>query len=120
MKPCVLRIGLAALLTVGIGLAWWARHTLTTEAIVAWVEALGVWGPLVFVGLYGLAPALFVPGSVLTLAGGGPLWPDYRCAVEPGWGRHGGNRGVSPRPLRGGRLGRAPAGETLASDQGRG
>jgi uncharacterized membrane protein YdjX (TVP38/TMEM64 family) len=44
--------------------------------VVAWVEGLGVWGPLVFVGVYGLAPALFLPGAVLTLAGGalfGPL-----------------------------------------------
>jgi uncharacterized membrane protein YdjX (TVP38/TMEM64 family) len=76
MKSRVLRLGLLALLAVGMGLVWQSRATLTTEAIVAWVEGLGVWGPLVFVCLYGLAPALFVPGSVLTLAGGalfGPL-----------------------------------------------
>jgi uncharacterized membrane protein YdjX (TVP38/TMEM64 family) len=76
MNPRALRTGLVVLLTVGIGLVWWCRDTLTTEAIVAWVEGLGVWGPLVFMGIYGLAPALFVPGAVLTLAGGalfGPL-----------------------------------------------
>jgi uncharacterized membrane protein YdjX (TVP38/TMEM64 family) len=76
MKLWVLRIGLGVLLAVGIGLAWWSRDQWTAEAIVAWVEGLGVWGPLVFVGVYGLAPALFVPGAVLTLAGGalfGPL-----------------------------------------------
>jgi uncharacterized membrane protein YdjX (TVP38/TMEM64 family) len=76
MKPHVLRIGLVVLLAVGIGLAWWSRDQWTAEAIVAWVEGLGVWGPLVFVGVYSLAPALFVPGAVLTLAGGalfGPL-----------------------------------------------
>ena len=70
MKPHVLRIGLGVLLAVGIGLAWWSRDQWTTEAIVAWVEGLGVWGPLVFVGVYGLAPALFFPGAVLTIAGG--------------------------------------------------
>ncbi len=76
MKARALRIGLVGLLAVGIGLAWWSRNTWTAEAIVAWVEGLGVWGPLVFVGIYGLAPALCVPGAVLTLAGGalfGPL-----------------------------------------------
>ena len=76
MKPHVLRIGLVVLLVVSSGLAWWFRDQWTTETIVAWVEGLGVWGPLVFVGVYGLAPALFVPGAVLTLAGGalfGPL-----------------------------------------------
>src|SRR5262245_3795482 len=72
----VLRMGLVGLLAVSIGLAWWCRDQWTTEAIVAWVERLGVWGPLVFLGVYGLAPALFFPGAVLTLAGGalfGPL-----------------------------------------------
>jgi uncharacterized membrane protein YdjX (TVP38/TMEM64 family) len=76
MNPPVLRLSLVVLLTVGIGLAWWYRDTLTAEAIVPWVEGLGIWGPLVFMGIYGLAPALFVPGAVLTLAGGalfGPL-----------------------------------------------
>jgi uncharacterized membrane protein YdjX (TVP38/TMEM64 family) len=76
MKARVLRIGLVGLLAVGIGLAWWCRDQWTAEAIVAWMEGLGVWGPLVFVGVYCLAPALFVPGAALTLAGGalfGPL-----------------------------------------------
>jgi uncharacterized membrane protein YdjX (TVP38/TMEM64 family) len=76
MKPRVLRIGLGVLLAVGIGLAWWCRDQWTAEAIAAWVEGLGAWGPLVFVGVYCLAPALFFPGAVLTLAGGalfGPL-----------------------------------------------
>jgi uncharacterized membrane protein YdjX (TVP38/TMEM64 family) len=76
MKPRVLRLSLVVLLMVGIGLAWWYRDKLTSAALVAWVEGLGVWGALVFVSVYCLAPALFVPGSVLTLAGGvlfGPL-----------------------------------------------
>src|SRR6185295_17326563 len=76
MSQRVLRISLVVLLASGIGLAWWCRDTVTPAAVVAWVEGLGVWGPLVFVGIYGLAPALCVPGAVLTLAGGalfGPL-----------------------------------------------
>jgi uncharacterized membrane protein YdjX (TVP38/TMEM64 family) len=75
MKPHVLRIGLVGLLTVGIGLAWWSRDTLTTETIVTWVAGLGIWGPLVFVAIYSLAPVLFVPGSVLTLASGALFGP---------------------------------------------
>ena len=46
--------------TVGGELPGWAR----------WVESLGPWGPLVFILLYILAVVLFVPGSILTLAGG--------------------------------------------------
>ena len=36
----------------------------------AWVEGLGVWGPIVFVAGYVLAVVAFVPGSLLTLAAG--------------------------------------------------
>ena len=76
MSQRVLRISLVVLLAGGIGMAWWSRDRVTPAAVGAWVEGLGVWGPLVFVGVYSLAPALFFPGAVLTLAGGalfGPL-----------------------------------------------
>ncbi len=36
----------------------------------AWVETLGVWGPVAFVAGYALATVAFVPGSLLTLAAG--------------------------------------------------
>lgn len=36
----------------------------------AWVESLGVLGPVVFVAGYALAVVLFIPGSILTLAAG--------------------------------------------------
>jgi uncharacterized membrane protein YdjX (TVP38/TMEM64 family) len=36
----------------------------------AWVEGLGVWGPIVFIAGYALATVAFVPGFVLTLAAG--------------------------------------------------
>ena len=35
-----------------------------------WVESLGVWGPIVFIGGYALATVLAIPGSLLTMAGG--------------------------------------------------
>jgi uncharacterized membrane protein YdjX (TVP38/TMEM64 family) len=35
-----------------------------------WVESLGVWGPVVFILGYVMAVVAFVPGSVMTLAGG--------------------------------------------------
>ena len=50
-------------------------------AFTAWVDGLGVLGPLVFVVGYVVATVAFVPGSLLTLAGGaifglaqGTLW----------------------------------------------
>lgn len=39
-------------------------------AAVSWVQSLGAWGPVAFIVLYILAILLFVPGSILTLAGG--------------------------------------------------
>lgn len=39
-------------------------------AVAAWVEGLGYWGPAVFILVYVAATVLFVPGSLLTLAGG--------------------------------------------------
>jgi uncharacterized membrane protein YdjX (TVP38/TMEM64 family) len=40
------------------------------QAFAAWVEGLGVWGPLVFVAGYAVAVIAFVPASLLTLAAG--------------------------------------------------
>jgi uncharacterized membrane protein YdjX (TVP38/TMEM64 family) len=39
-------------------------------AAVAWIDSLGFWGPLIFVLLYAAATVLFVPGALLTVAGG--------------------------------------------------
>ena len=39
-------------------------------AFAAWVQSLGVWGPLAFVLGYGIAAVLLVPAVLLTLAGG--------------------------------------------------
>lgn len=38
--------------------------------VAEWVDGLGVWGPLAFVGIYAAAAVAFVPGSLLTLAAG--------------------------------------------------
>jgi len=38
--------------------------------VAAWVDTLGVWGPFAFIAIYALAVIGFVPGALLTLAGG--------------------------------------------------
>ena len=68
-------LGLALVATVGVGLALRARFD--APALHAWVEAAGAAGPLLFMALYAMATVLFLPGAVITLAGGalfGPLW----------------------------------------------
>jgi len=64
-------------LLVLIGLAYWQRSHLRIELLVEQIRALGPWGPAAYIILYLIAPPLFIPGSVITLAGGalfGPLW----------------------------------------------
>jgi uncharacterized membrane protein YdjX (TVP38/TMEM64 family) len=60
-------------------IAWLAfnRQLLQPAALEQELGRLGRWSPVLFVLLYSLATVLFVPGSILTLAGGalfGPLW----------------------------------------------
>ena len=56
------------------------RNYLSAEGLAAlqvWIEAKGVWAPLVFGLIYAGAVIFALPGSILTIAGGllfGPLW----------------------------------------------
>jgi len=68
----VLFLGLAAAVTLAI----MYREQLDGVALEAWVRDTGPVAPLLFILIYALAAVLFLPGSVLTLAGGalfGPL-----------------------------------------------
>ena len=68
-------LGLALLAAIGFALTF--REHLDAAALEAWVQAAGVAGPLLFMTLYAAATVLFLPGSILTLAGGalfGPVW----------------------------------------------
>jgi len=62
----ILLIGAALALLIMVG-----RQVGTyLPQFVAWVDSLGVWGPVVFVAGYVIAAVAFVPGSILTLAAG--------------------------------------------------
>jgi uncharacterized membrane protein YdjX (TVP38/TMEM64 family)/rhodanese-related sulfurtransferase len=77
MNKTVLRILLGVVLLAAVGAAVALREHFDAAALQAWVEGAGAAGPLVFMALYALATVLFLPGSVLTLAGGalfGPVW----------------------------------------------
>jgi len=70
-----LLLGLALLTAIAAAIAW--REHFDANALQAWVEGAGAAGPLLFIAVYALATVLFLPGSVITLAGGalfGPLW----------------------------------------------
>lgn len=51
---------------------------------INWVGQLGLWGPILFIGIYILAAVLFFPGSVLTLGAGavfGVVWDSVYVSI---------------------------------------
>ena len=77
MNKALLRALALLVLAGAIALAFTYRDHIDVAALQAWVEEAGAAAPLLFVALYALATVLFLPGSVLTLAGGalfGPTW----------------------------------------------
>ncbi len=77
MNKNLLRIILGLILLAAVATAIVQRDQFDAAALQTWVEGAGVAGPLMFMLIYTLATVLFLPGSVLTLAGGalfGPLW----------------------------------------------
>lgn len=50
---------------------------LEEERLRVWIASFGIWGPVVYIVVYSIAPSLMVPGLPLTVVGGilfGPLW----------------------------------------------
>ena len=60
----LLLVAVAALVALGRGAADWI------PAFSAWVDRLGIWGPVAFVAGYAIACVLFIPATLLTLAAG--------------------------------------------------
>ncbi len=69
-------IAFAALLGA-VALALLNRDRFDAAALELWMASAGGFAPLLFMLIYAVATVLFLPGSVLTLAGGalfGPVW----------------------------------------------
>ncbi len=77
MNKNVVRWFLGLAMASVIGLAVAVRDRFDVAALQTWVESAGSAAPLAFIALYAAATVLFLPGSVITLAGGvlfGPVW----------------------------------------------
>ncbi|MDZ7803153.1 VTT domain-containing protein [Thiohalophilus sp.] len=77
MKTKLIRLSLFAILVIAIGIAISYRDQFDAAALEAWLQGAGAAGPILFILIYAAAAVLFLPGSVLTLAGGalfGPVW----------------------------------------------
>ena len=80
MKTNLLRLLLFIILAAGIAVAVIYREQFDVAALERLVESAGLAGPLLFMAIYAVATVLFLPGSVLTLAGGalfGPIWGSF-------------------------------------------
>ena len=71
----LIRILLLLGLLAGITLAVVYRDRFDAVALEAWINDAGVMAPIVFMLIYTLATVLFLPGSVITLAGGALFGP---------------------------------------------
>lgn len=71
------KLVLLFVLGMGISLAVIYRDSIDMFAMQNWIEQSGTLAPLIFMFIYVLGTVFFLPGSVLTLAGGalfGPIW----------------------------------------------
>jgi uncharacterized membrane protein YdjX (TVP38/TMEM64 family)/rhodanese-related sulfurtransferase len=75
MKNKLARWIVLAVILAGIVAAFMYRDQFNAAALEQWIEEAGLAGPLVFMLIYAIATVFFLPGSVLTLAGGALFGP---------------------------------------------
>ncbi len=69
---------IALLVVAAAAVAGWLYHIgVTPEILEGWVMRLGLWAPVGFVLLYGVATVAVVPGGVFDLVGGAVFGPYY-------------------------------------------
>ncbi|MFV2005116.1 MAG: VTT domain-containing protein [Gammaproteobacteria bacterium] len=71
----LIRILLLLGLAVGVGFSIVYRDSFDMAALEAWINDAGMLAPIVFMLIYAIATVLFLPGSVITLAGGALFGP---------------------------------------------
>lgn len=75
MNKKLIRIFLFIVLLVGVTLAVLYRDRFDAQSLAAWTDEAGPAAPLLFMLIYAVATVLFLPGSVITLAGGALFGP---------------------------------------------
>jgi len=78
-----LLVGVVLLVFAGISATLWALGgVINTRAVETWVASLGIWAPIGFVLLYGVATIAMAPGSIFDLAGGALFGPYLGSALD--------------------------------------
>ncbi len=76
----IIRIIVFVFLIAGIATAITYRKQFDVTTLQSWLADAGIMAPLLFMGIYAISTVLFLPGSVLTIAGGvlfGPVWGTF-------------------------------------------
>lgn len=71
----IVRLFVVFVLATGVALAILYRDSLDVSELEVWVNDAGIAGPVVFMLIYIFGTVFFLPGSVLTLAGGALFGP---------------------------------------------
>jgi len=82
MKASLLRIAILALVLLGVILSIIYREHIDPQTLEQWVQDAGIAGPIVFMLIYAIGTVFFLPGSVLTLAGGAIFGPVLGTVVN--------------------------------------
>jgi uncharacterized membrane protein YdjX (TVP38/TMEM64 family)/rhodanese-related sulfurtransferase len=70
MNKRLLQAGVAAVLLTAIALGISYRDRFDVQLLEQWINQAGIWAPVIFILIYIAATVLFLPGTVLTFAGG--------------------------------------------------
>jgi uncharacterized membrane protein YdjX (TVP38/TMEM64 family) len=70
MSKTVLQIAMLIILFGAISAGFYYRASFNLELLEQSLEQAGLWAPVIFILIYIVATVLFLPGSVITLAGG--------------------------------------------------
>ena len=71
------------LIAAGAAVCIWSyREGVTPEIFEAWIASLGIWAPIGFVLLYGVATVAMIPGGIFDLVGGAVFGPYLGTALD--------------------------------------
>lgn len=77
MKKVYIQLLITTVLIIAISITIFYRDQFDVQLLEQWVEQAGLLAPLIFMLFYAAATVLFLPGSILTLAGGALFGPFF-------------------------------------------
>ncbi len=77
MNKYLIRIIIACGLITAIVVAIYYRDQFDVQLLEQWITQAGWWAPVIFILIYIVSTVLFLPGSILTLAGGALFGPVF-------------------------------------------